>query len=75
MILAVIFDFDNTLYNYDLSNKNALSILFQELSMVCKIDKDLIETMYNTINYNIKHSNNTNNKFNKSIYIKQLLEK
>ena len=75
MILAVIFDFDNTLYNYELSNKNALHILFQELSISCNIKKNIIEELYNTINYNIKHSNNVNNKFNKTIYIKQLLEK
>ena len=71
MILAVIFDFDNTIYNYDISNKNALKALFESLS---KNEND-IEEIYNTINYNIKHSNNTNNKFNKTIYIKQLLEK
>lgn len=73
MILAVIFDFDNTIYNYDISNKNALNVLFQSLSEVLSCND--IEEIYNTINYNIKHSNNTNNKFNKTIYIKQLLEK
>lgn len=73
MILAVIFDFDNTIYNYDLSNKNALKFLFQSLSKDLSCNE--IEKIYNTINHNIKHSNNTNNKFNKTIYVKQLLEK
>jgi len=73
MILGVIFDFDNTIYNYDISNKNALNTLFESLSNDLSCND--IEEIYNTINYNIKHSNNTNNKFNKTIYIKQLLEK
>jgi FMN phosphatase YigB (HAD superfamily) len=74
MILAVIFDFDNTIYDYELSNRNALNALFEALTndLSCKNE---IEEMYTIINYNIKHSNNTNNKFNKTIYIKQLLEK
>lgn len=73
MILAVIFDFDNTLYNYDESNKNALNALFQ--SLLDNQREIEIEKIYNELNFNIKHSNNTNNKFNKTIYIKQLLEK
>jgi putative hydrolase of the HAD superfamily len=74
MILAVIFDFDNTIYDYELSNRNALNMLFEALTndLSCKNE---LEEMYSIINYNIKHSNNTNNKFNKTIYIKQLLEK
>ena len=28
MILGVIFDFDNTIYHYDICNKNSLSICF-----------------------------------------------
>jgi len=74
MINAVIFDFDNTLYDYDLCNKSALDILFRELSNDFNIKIDIIRETYNLINKNIKASNNTANKFNKIIYIKQLLE-
>ena len=46
--------------------KLALNKLFEELS--------LKNDLYDKINSNIKNSNNTNNKFNKIIYIKKLLE-
>ena len=73
MILGVIFDLDNTLYDYEISNKNALSALFKELFI--DTSNNNIESIYNTINYSTKISNNVNNKFNKTIYIKKLLEK
>jgi len=74
MILGVIFDFDNTLYNYEFANNMALNKLFQELSFEKNIDINAIEKLYKNINNNIKFSNNINNKFNKIIYIKKLLE-
>jgi HAD superfamily hydrolase (TIGR01549 family) len=75
MILGVIFDFDNTLYNYDLINKIALNKLFEELSLNNNLNINEIEFLYKKINCDIKNSNNSNNKFNKIIYIKILLEK
>ena len=75
MILGIIFDFDDTLYNYNLCNKNALNKLFQSISIDNNLDINIIKELYNNININIKHSNNSNNKFNKSIYIKNILEK
>jgi FMN phosphatase YigB (HAD superfamily) len=33
MILGVLFDFDNTMYDYDYSNNHALNKLFNELSV------------------------------------------
>ena len=74
MILGIIFDFDNTLYDYDLLNKRSLNKLFDELSLNNNLNKNNIENSYKKINNNIKNSNNTNNKFNKVIYIKRLLE-
>ena len=68
MILGIIFDFDDTLYNYNLCNKNALNKLFQSISIDNNLDINIIKELYNNININIKHSNNSNNKFNKSIY-------
>ena len=75
MILGILFDFDNTLYDYDLTNKIALNKLFNELVLNNNLDKTIIKKIYKKINNNIKNSNNTNNKFNKIIYIKKLLEK
>jgi len=74
MILGIIFDFDNTLYDYDLINKIALNKLFEELSLNNNLDINKIKKIYHKINSNIKNSNNSNNKFNKIIYIKKLLE-
>lgn len=74
MILGVIFDFDNTLYNYDFINILALNKLFNEISLNFNIDILKINDKYNDINKNIKNSNSSNNKFNKIIYIKKLFE-
>ena len=74
MILGVLFEFDNTLYYYDLINKIALKKLFEELSLTNNLKVLEIEDLYKKINNNIKNSNNSNNKFNKIIYIKKLLE-
>ena len=74
MILGIIFDIDNTLYDYELFNKNSLNKLFNTLSSDNNLNINDIENTYKKINYNIKFSNNSNNKFNKIIYIKKLLE-
>jgi putative hydrolase of the HAD superfamily len=75
MFKGVIFDLDNTIYDYDICNNYALIKLFEYI----KKQNELytltdIETKYNKMNKNIKKSNNSCNKFNKSIYIKNLLE-
>ena len=72
MIDTVIFDFDNTIYNYDKSNNNALEYLFISISSDFNINVNIINKLYNEINKNIKSSNNSSNKFNKIIYIKQI---
>jgi putative hydrolase of the HAD superfamily len=74
MILGAIFDFDNTLYDYELINKISLNKLFSELSINHNLNITDIENIYKKINKDIKNSNNTNNKFNKIIYIKKILE-
>jgi putative hydrolase of the HAD superfamily len=74
MIYGILFDFDNTLYNYELANKKSLNYLFEVLSLNNNLDKNIIEINYKKINNDIKNSNNSNNKFNKAIYIKKLLE-
>ena len=74
MIQGVIFDFDNTIYNYDICNKKGLENIYNYIKLKYSIDINYIENIYNKININIKNSNNYANKFNKSIYFKQLLE-
>ena len=74
MILGAIFDFDNTLYDYETINKKSLYQLFNQLSIDHNLNLEDIQKIYTKINKNIKDSNNTNNKFNKIIYIKKILE-
>lgn len=74
MIQGVIFDFDNTLYDYETNNKRALDKLFHELNNKSSVPLDNIINAYDKINKNIKGSNNPSNKFNKAIYVKKLLE-
>lgn len=57
MILGILFDFDNTLYDYDLINKIALNKLFDELVLNNNLNKNYIENLYQKINNNIKNSN------------------
>ena len=74
MINALIFDFDNTLYDYDLCNEHALNILFTVIASDFSINANVVSQTFISINKNIKVSNNSSTKFNKIIYIKQLLE-
>lgn len=74
MIQGVIFDFDGTLYDYDLCNRFALNKLFENISQDNNIEISQISNLYNQINTNIKISNSSSNKFNKIIYIKRLVE-
>ena len=72
MILGVIFDFDNTIYDYDVCNNNSLSKVFIHIKENFK--KDNVKEVYEKINFDIKQANNYCNKFNKNIYFKRLLE-
>lgn len=74
MIQGVIFDFDNTIYNYDICNKKGLENIFNHITLKYSVNINHIKNIYDKINTNIKNSNNCANKFNKSIYFKQLLE-
>ena len=72
MISGVIFDFDNTIYDYDICNNNSLYKVFTHIEENFK--KDNVKEVYEKINIEIKQSNNYCNKFNKNIYFKRLLE-
>ena len=75
MIRGIIFDFDDTIYDYEIINKNTLEIMFETMSKQFNIDIEKIVNLYKQINKTIKSSNNSSNKFNKHIYIKILFEK
>lgn len=75
MFQGIVFDFDGTLYNYEVSNLNALNALFERIhSQYPHHSLDHIREIYQKINRQIKLSNNPATKFNKFIYIKQLVE-
>lgn len=75
MIKGIIFDFDNTLYDYDYANSNSLKKLLYKISEDSNYSYDEIKKIYENITKNIKKSNNSSNKFNKHIYIKNIIEK
>lgn len=72
MILGVIFDFDNTLYDYNSCNIKSLDRVFKHIEE--NFNKEDVKKVYEIINIEIKLSNNYCNKFNKNIYFKRLLE-
>ena len=72
MIQGVIFDFDNTIYDYDICNNLSLYKVFNYIKE--NFNKENVSNNYDKINKDIKEGNNYNNKFNKSIYFKKLLE-
>ena len=74
MIEGIIFDFDGTIYDYELCNNKSLNKVFNYIHKISNIDNDIISSKYNEINKIIKNSNNYSNKFNKNIYFKLLLE-
>jgi len=77
MIRGVIFDFDNTLYNYNRANNDALASLFESIyqeNQEKTISVENIAKIYQTINKQVKESNNSAIKFNKTIYIKKILD-
>lgn len=75
MITAIIFDMDDTLYNYSFANEKALEILFEKISQRNHIPIDTVKTFYQKITQDIKRSNNPSNKFNKFVYMKQLCQR
>ena len=74
MIKGFIFDFDNTLYNYDITNNYALEFIMNDITTKFDINLKDIEHTYNKINKQIKDGNNPSKKFNKALYFKILFE-
>tara|TARA_X000000368_G_scaffold418454_1_gene418150 strand:- start:3732 stop:5399 length:1668 start_codon:yes stop_codon:yes gene_type:complete len=72
----IIFDVDNTLYNYDFCHEKAINSIFYNISNENKCNIDSVEKLYNEINKTHKSLTiNTASSHNKYIKIKQLLDK
>jgi FMN phosphatase YigB (HAD superfamily)/ribulose-5-phosphate 4-epimerase/fuculose-1-phosphate aldolase len=75
MIEGILFDMDGTLYDYDKTNTLTLESLFTHITQEHnKLTYHTIKETFTSITKNIKSSCNYACKFNKSIYIKQLVE-
>lgn len=71
---GIIFDLDNTLYDYDICHKQALTSVFQYIQMRIGNRPD-IQLIYDFISNNLKNElGGTASSHNKNIYFKQLLE-
>jgi FMN phosphatase YigB (HAD superfamily) len=74
---GIIFDLDNTLYDYDLCHNKAINEVFDYLikTIQVSLDKEHIKSLYDDISKKIKFELGfTASSHNKSIYFKQLLE-
>lgn len=70
---ALIFDLDNTLYNYDNYHKLSINKVFELLAIRYNIIN--ANNIYDNISNNLKNElSNTASSHNKGIYFKQLLE-
>ena len=74
---GIIFDLDNTLYDYDVCHQAALSKVFDFLVQMCKsVNLEHIKGIYEDISKTLKYDLGfTASSHNKSIYFKHLLEK
>jgi HAD superfamily hydrolase (TIGR01549 family) len=75
---GIIFDLDNTIYDYELCHSQALNEVFNYLiqNIHISINKENIKCLYEDISKKIKYDLGfTASSHNKSIYFKQLLEK
>lgn len=72
---GIIFDLDNTLYDYDKCHKISLENVFQFINNDEKYDLDYIQKSYDDICTRLKNEvKNTASSHNKGIYFKHLLE-
>ena len=72
---GIIFDLDNTLYDYDICHKYALNKAIYYLLEYCRNDYEYINNLYLIIANRLKNElGNTAASHNKTIYFKQLIE-
>ena len=68
---GVVFDFDDTLYEYEAKNKNCLETIFKEIGSQFQIDYDKILANYNKIR---RECAGTSTNHNKLVYFMKLFE-
>lgn len=73
MIQAIIFDLDDTIWNYTEADAYACTCVFDKIQEIIETEVDL-PTLYKNIVNQIKSSNNINNKHNKMMYFKNMFE-
>lgn len=73
---SVIFDLDNTLYNYDTCHDEAVKKSLEKISELSNIGKELIKSEYLSVSKKLKlELNNTAASHNRFIYFKIILSK
>jgi HAD superfamily hydrolase (TIGR01549 family) len=75
MIQAIIFDLDDTIWNYSEADTFACLCVFKKISIKTGNDISQITVLYKKIVGEIKSSTNISNRHNKIIYFKKMLEK
>lgn len=72
---TIIFDLDNTIYDYNLCNEYALKCVFERISELTNEDESLISDTYNICdNKHKSQTSHTTSSHNKGIKIKHTLE-
>lgn len=73
---SVIFDIDNTLYDYDICHNMAIKNIIETISLHSNIDYDICLNAYNKSNSSLKHGllNNTATSHSKLLSFKLTLE-
>jgi len=70
---SVIFDLDNTLYNYDVCNDNALDVVINHIYNISGVDKEIIKLEYKKVSISLKQEiGNVGSSHNRFIYFKNL---
>jgi len=73
---AVLFDLDNTLYNYDVPHKRALNAAFKELRKSINISRTQFEHLFEIAKAEIKRElSGTASAHNRALYFQRLIEK
>jgi putative hydrolase of the HAD superfamily len=74
MIQAVIFDLDDTIWNYTEADTFACTCVFNMMRSLMKEEYPHLDVLYKKIVTDLKSSNNINNKHNKMMYFKRMFE-
>jgi putative hydrolase of the HAD superfamily len=75
MFKTVLFDLDNTLYDYDICHNEAINCVLNKINQITNISISFLEKEFNNIKKNIKiNLNNTSASHSRIIYFKNLID-